>query len=239
MISIIIPTLNEISVIERTLKLFKGTSRRNLEVIVSDGGSTDGTVAVARKYADKVVEKGEGRQTIGMGKNEGEAVSTGDCLAFFDADITIPSPDEFFDTVLEVFGHRPEVVAITGYLKVLPEYETPADRFFFRLVNVTHYIQNNIFRTGAAAGEFQIIRRSAFEKLGGYRKELAVSEDQDMFRRLAKIGRTFFDPRLVVYHTGRRAHKIGWPKLLYQWMINDVSVRFFGKSFNDVWKEVR
>ena len=53
-ISIIIPTLNEEKLITQTLKQFDCDIKKNfgLEVIVSDGGSTDSTLEIARNYAD-------------------------------------------------------------------------------------------------------------------------------------------------------------------------------------------
>jgi len=81
------------------------------------------------------------------------------------------------------------------------------------------YIQNNILGTGATCGEFQMVRRDVFKKMGGYREHLAVGEDMDLFYKLAKIGKTKTDPKLLVYHTGRRPHKIGWLKLIWQWII--------------------
>lgn len=240
MISIIIPTKNEISVIGRTLQGFRGAKKRHFEIIVSDGGSTDGTVEVARKYADKVItHDGMTRQTIAFGKNAGARAATGEYLAFFDADVTILNIDEFFDTALSLLKRYPDIVAFTGHLRVLPEHETLSDRFFFGLVNHLHFIQNNFLRIGAASGEFQMMRRDVFLKLGGYREDLTVSEDQEFFRRLAKNGRTHFHRRLTVHHTGRRAHKIGWLKMLILWFLNDMSVRIFNKSSSVFWKEIR
>jgi len=92
---------------------------------------------------------------------------------------------------------------------------------------------------GGASGEFQVMRRSAFEKLGGYRVDLAAAEDQEFFRRLARFGRTYYHSGLTVYHTGRRAHQIGWPKLLWLWILNGVSVPLFGRSFSGKWKVIR
>ena len=96
----------------------------------------------------------------------------------------------------------------------------------------------NLIRFGAAGGEFQMIKRSAFLEVGGFDPNLAVSEDMDLFWRLAKIGRTKLPLELDIYHTGRRAHKIGWPRLLWQWFSNTIMVFFFRRS-DDEWKEIR
>jgi hypothetical protein len=60
----------------------------------------------------------------------------------------------------------------------------------------------------------------------------------DLFWRLAKIGKTKLHLGFNVYHTGRRAHKIGWPRLLWQWISNTITVFFFKRSDGE-WKEIR
>lgn len=240
MISIIIPTKNEISVIEKTLKQFLSCEPGSLELIVSDGKSTDGTIEMARNCGAKVViYSGEKRQTIGMGRNAGAKIATGEYLAFFDADITVPEPERFFGKCVALFESRPEILGFTAHLKVSPDRAHLSDRIVFSLVSLIYIIQNNFLRIGAASGECMIVRRSAFEKIGGFREDLPVSEDQDMFRRLAKIGRTYFNSDLTVYHTGRRIRKVGWPRLIVSWLLNGFSVWVFGKSFHSVWEEVR
>lgn len=240
MISIIIPTLNEISVIEGTLKRIRAIKNQKFEVIVSDGGSKDGTIEIARKSADKVIVYSDAkRQNISMARNSGAKESHGELIVFFDADTTIFEPDTFFETLERFFRENPGVVACTVPIRVLPELATLSDGFFFGIVNLSHLVWNNFLGIGAAAGEFQAVRRNAFEKLNGYREDLPVAEDQEFFRRLGRIGKTHFLKKLSLYHSGRRAHKIGWPKLLWLWIINGLSVALFNKSANSVWKEVR
>lgn len=239
MISIIIPTLNEEKIIEKTLRSlreFKG----DYEIIVSDGKSNDKTVEIAQKYADRVVVyKGESRQTIGMGRNLGATVATGEYLLFLDADIHIPNPDIFFSKLLAFFDKDKKLVAATVFLKVFPEMETWADRIFYSMTNYIALINNNIIHRGAAAGEFQMMRRETFEKTGGYNEKFAAGEDFEMFYRLSLLGKTRSISSLFVFHTGRRPHKIGWPKLLYTWFMNWSHTTFFKKPWSETWKEIR
>lgn len=240
MISIVIPTLNEENVLESTLKILRSCRKHNLEIIISDGGSTDGTVEIAKRHADKiVVYDGAARQTIAMGRNAGASKAAGEYLVFLDADVHLQNPEGFFDESLKFFEKAPAVAALTATLRVSPEYERWSDRLSFGLVNASHFLLNNYLRIGAGSGEFQMVRRGVFEAVGGYREDLAVGEDQEIFRRLAKVGRTHFHPRLLVYHSGRRARKVGWPKLWLIWSANAVSVAIFNRSFNKVWKEIR
>ena len=97
----------------------------------------------------------------------------------------------------------------------------------------------NIVGIGSAAGELQMIRRAAFEKVGGYREDLVTSEDNNLFYRLSREGRVRTNPKLVVLHSGRHGHVWGWPKMLFVWYTNTLSYLFRGKSITKKWEEIR
>jgi hypothetical protein len=60
-----------------------------------------------------------------------------------------------------------------------------------------------------------------------------------MFRRLSTIGKTMIDPELTVLHTGRRAHQLGWPRLIFIWLVNSFFVSVDNRSFTKEWKAIR
>jgi len=240
MISIVIPALNEESVLEKTLKNIRQIKSIPYELIISDGNSTDRTIEIARKYTDKiVVYKGGERQTIGSGRNLGAGIADGNYLVFQDADVVVPDPDLFFGKAIRAFKDDPEIAGITVSVRVMKESETRSDRIFFGAVNYIHFLTNNILGKGSACGEFQMIKRDSFMRAGGYNEALVVAEDNDMFYRLSRIGKTRMVRNLVVFHTGRRAHKIGWPRLLASWLLNGLSVALFKKAACKEWKSVR
>ncbi len=239
MISFIIPTLNEESVIAKTLECLKGYSGEK-EIIISDGLSSDRTAEIARSFGGVVVaHDGSHRQTIAEGRNVGAAKAQGDTLMFLDADVSMPNIDDFYTKALAIFKTRPEVVAIAVPIRVLPEFETLADRVIFSFLARFNWLVCNVFHGGASAGEFQMIRASAFKQVGGYNPSLVASEDYDLYRRLSSVGRVHFEYSITAYHTGRRAHAIGWPKLLYQWVLNGIFVILFKKAASHEWKVIR
>jgi glycosyltransferase involved in cell wall biosynthesis len=239
MISIIIPTLNEETVIEKTLKLLR-RFHGDYEIIVSDGMSTDRTVEIAKKYADKVViSRDLPKQNISIGKNYGAKEAKGDYLLFLDADVEIPNPDTFFNKILSDFIKDKNLVGVTVFLKVFPEMETIADKIFYSMNNYIVFINNNIFHNGAASGEFQMVRHEIFNKTTGYNENFAAGEDFEFFHRLSLLGKTKSIPSLFAYHTGRRPHKVGWSKLLYTWFMNWFHTTFLNKPWSDIWEEVR
>ena len=241
MISIIIPTLNEESVLEKTLKNLREITKFPIEIIVSDGGSIDKTIEIAKGYADKiVVHEGKERQTIGGGRNMGAKEASGEDLLFIDADVTIPDPNIFIEKIIERFKIDEELIAATVRIKVLKENETLADKIFSTIaMDWVSYLSNNIFKTGGASGEFQFIKKSFFDKVGGFNEKLAASEDYDLFIRLAKEGKTkmFYD--MAIYHTGRRFHKVGWFRVLSIWTANFVLSRICKKTISKVWIPIR
>ena len=239
MISFIIPTLNESSVIRKLLDNLRHYSAPH-EVIISDGRSTDGTIDIARESgASVVVYEGMARQTIGDGRNLGAAHARGDFLLFMDSDVTVPDPDMFFASALQEFTRDPKLVGITVRISVSPELAQRGDGFLTWFISTVNYLQNNILGVGAASGEFQLVRADAFKKAGGYNASLAAGEDYEFFRRLSKLGHTRYVGDLTVYHTGRRAHKTGWFRLWMTWNINAIKVFFLGSSASREWKEVR
>jgi glycosyltransferase involved in cell wall biosynthesis len=241
MISIVIPTLTEQKIIESTLKSLKSNLTIPHEIIVSDGGSKDETVEIASKYADKiVVYSGTKRQTIAQGRNDGARVAQGEFLVFLDADCVIRDPDSFFKVAISNFERSSDLVALTALLRVLPEDETFGDKLVTNVVNSIVLFKNNVLHKGEVpGGEFQMVPRPAFDKVGGYNEELVTREDRDLFFRLSKIGRTMCDPRLTVFHTGRRAHIVGWSRLIGLLIVNTLSFHVTGKIRSKEWTPVR
>lgn len=238
-LSIIIDTLKEENFIERTLKNFDELSLPH-EIIITDGGSTDRTLDIARKYTDKIVVWDKPRrQTFGEAKNAGAALATGRFFVFIDADVTVPKPNAFFMKIIGEFDRWPKLVAMTVSLKPWLENHSWKDAFFSAPLNFWYIISNNIFHYGNASGEFQMIRAEAFRRVGGYREDLAGGEDTDMFNRLGKIGRTHSHWQLYVRHSCRRAHKTGWVKLYWMWMRQGFSVLIRKRTAYKEWSVVR
>lgn len=91
MISIVIPTLNSGSVLEKCLKsiLAQKYPRSQVEVIIADGGSTDSTLTIAKKYGAKTVFNQ--LKTGESGKAAGVKKATGSLIALIDSDNILPN----------------------------------------------------------------------------------------------------------------------------------------------------
>jgi len=241
MISIIIPTRNESTTIVKQLQNIRGyLTATPYEIIVSDDNSTDNTVQEAALQADKVIYNPNPNKTgISATRNRGARMAQYPYLVFIDGGVEIPDMSNFFQKLLNNFEKMPEVVAMTVNVRFFPSVETSIDKIILKIFNWWFIFSNNILKTGAANGKFQMVRADVFKKVNGYNEKLTASEDFDLFHRLAKIGRTYSEPLLTVYHSGRRAHQIGWLKLLPIWILNGIWVALFKHAYSKEWKPVR
>ena len=90
-ISIVIPVLNAESVLEKCLKSIsiQDYPKNKIEVIIADGGSTDNTIKIAKKYKVKIIDNP--RKTGESGKAVAVKKATGDLVALVDSDNILPS----------------------------------------------------------------------------------------------------------------------------------------------------
>jgi glycosyltransferase involved in cell wall biosynthesis len=240
MVSVIIPTLNEESTLETMLRQFSDEMIREykIELIVSDGGSTDATIEIAKKRVDLVLDEVKDRkQTIGQGRNRGARHSSGDVLFFFNADVRVDSMRQYIETVLETLRSQ-EVVAATCPVFVYPEQETGLDRFYHGIHNL-HVRFLNAIGFGTGRGECQAVKRSAFFGIGGYDERLAAGEDFDLYRRLATKGKIRYLKHLKAYESPRRYRKLGYLRVTFSWFLNALSIIFLRRSFSKEWEPVR
>jgi glycosyltransferase involved in cell wall biosynthesis len=239
-ISVIIPTFQEEKLAEKILSQFTGQLKKkhNIELIVSDGGSTDKTLEIAYRYADKVVENKEGKkQNISIGRNSGAKLAEGEILIFINADTEIEDIDIFFPTISnEIIQY--DIIAVTCPVYVYPEEETLLDRLVHFIMNIYFY-SLNILGMGMGRGECHILKKENFNKVQGYNEKIAAGEDFDLFHRLRKDGKISFLWKVKVFESPRRYRKEGYFRIIFLWLANAVSVLIFKKSILSEWKPVR
>ncbi len=235
-ISVIIPTYNEAKGITRMLEQFQALRGTNFELIVSDNGSTDDTKIIARSLCDKVVGlPTDVRSTIGECRNRGARAATGDIFWFLDADVQVPNTKAVQATIVEQFTHNAKLVGLLLPLGIYPGEVTLTDKFWFWLVNASVYVQNSILHIGAAPGDCQIVLRREFERVKGFKPDLATAEDFELFHRLIKNGQVKTLWKYPVQMSARRIRRDGWGKVLYQWVKNWMNCFVLHRTNHDEW----
>ena len=183
-VAVIIPTLNEAGLIEATLLL---TARLGFDdIIVVDGGSTDGTTAlvdsVIARMANSVSasvrlissESGRARQL-----NAGAAVATADVLLFLHADCHLPAQAK--QRVEEALAAP---VVVGGRFDV--RFDRPS--LWGQVISTFMNIRSRFSRI-STGDQAIFVRRQIFEQLGGF-SDIPIMEDIDFSRRLKRAGDT-------------------------------------------------
>lgn len=238
--SVVVPVLNEEKLLPQFLNQFTDEIRKNfnIELIISDGGSTDKSVEIANSFADiVVVHDSSKKQTIAEGRNEGARVANSDVFIFLNADTKFSNIKRFFEK-LEVLMQEQNFDAIATYVTSFPEQTYFKDKMFYGFFN-KYFKFLNIIGLGMGRGECQIVKKSSFIKVEGYNSTIAAGEDFDLYRRIASFGKVIFADDLVIFESPRRFRKNGYFKTIFWWTLNALSVWIFGKSVSKIWEEVR
>ena len=170
-ISIIIPTLNEEKTISQCLETVVNIP--GIEIIVSDGGSTDSTVEIAGQHSDvKVVSSLAGR-SIQM--NNGAACARGEILLFLHADCILPREDVL--KIRQIFDSG-KFVGGAFQIRLL------SDKFTYRWLEMGINFRSKAFKL-PYGDQGLFVKRSIFERLGGFR-EMPICEDLDFVYRLRR-----------------------------------------------------
>jgi rSAM/selenodomain-associated transferase 2 len=165
-LSIIVPVLNEVDCLERSLQnLFENSwLREHGEVLVSDGGSSDGSLDIATRYPCEIVRGGAGRA---LQMNAAARRARGEWLLFLHADSELPAGID------EILGSAPE----WGFFRLRLSGEKPALRIIESAVNLRSAL------TKVAGGDQGLFfRRSFFVSLGGFPR-IPLMEDVAICKR--------------------------------------------------------
>lgn len=208
-VSVVIPALEEAAYLPRTLSsLDTQRATEPFEVLVVDGGSTDGTQAVAREYGATLVEQdGTG---IGAARHQGARRAAGEWLAFVDADTRLRAGyvDEMLgfvrDRNLDAASSRCRVIdASRGKAK-----QVVVNRVFPRL------------RRPILPGFNFVVDDDVYDATGGFPD--VPNEDTAFSRRLAADYDVGYHPDVLVETSGRRFADAGLSGALYHYARLDV-----------------
>lgn len=172
-LSVVIPTLNAASTLDAALAPFAGRVR---DIVVADGGSSDGTAEKVAALGARVIQAPRGR---GSQLAAGAHAATGEWLLFVHADTVLA--DGWLGAA-RAFMIRPDARAGAAAYQLRLDDPSPQARRVERLANWRARV------LGVPYGDQGLlISRALYQRLGGY-KEIPLMEDVDLVRR---IGRSF------------------------------------------------
>ena len=181
-ISVIVPAFNEekliaasLAAIRKAMEVFS-TRGWSSELVVCDNNSTDRTAELARAAGATVVF--EPVNQIARARNKGAEAATGDWLIFVDAD-SHPSAELFADVIAAIESGK----YVYGGCTIRLDGHYPVASMVTRLWNGVSRMKK------WAAGSFIFCETAAFREIGGFDKNLFVSEELDLSNRLWQVAR--------------------------------------------------
>lgn len=180
-VSIVIPAKNEEAELPRLLQSIKAQTFFDYEVIVADAHSTDRTKEIAESFGARVVEGA----MPGPGRNRGALHAKGDIIAFFDADVQLPSTKFLEECVAEMDRKQLDITTC----KVKPMSRKPIDRAMHEVYNAFVIATEKV--RPHAPGFCILVRRAVHEGINGFDEDVVFAEDHDYVQRAAKKGHTF------------------------------------------------
>ena len=183
-ISVVIPSLDYGRYLGATLNSLLEQEYPDLELIVADGGSTDGTSRVLQRHSDGIARVLGGDEGQGDAINRGLADSSGEIMAWLNADdITLPGSLAF---VARYFDRHPEVDVLYGNRVLLND-----DGDDVGVWVTPRHCDDSIQWFDFIPQETVFWRRSIWERTGGIDTRFDYGFDWELFLRFQRAGATF------------------------------------------------
>lgn len=204
-VSCVVPTRNSIRTIRRCLESLRRQTHDDVEIIVVDNFSTDGTAAVGAELADVFVAAGPERSAQ---RNLGLAAATGEIVGFIDSDMYLTA------------GVAAEVGATFSSTDVgavvVPEHSCGEG---FLAACRAHEKLLYVGNPDVEAARF--FRTASVRAIGGYREDLRAGEDWELADRYEAAGHRIGRIESLIHHDDGR---ISLPEVF-------AKKRYYGTSF--------
>lgn len=201
-LSIIIPVLNEIELLPNFLVHLEQQSQKKHEIIIVDGGSTDGSLEFLKKWKNGKVIQSERGRAVQM--NKGAAAARGELLYFVHVDSQLPKAFDYY------------------LLKASCDYDAGCFRLDFDKKNSWLRLAasgsrwNHLLCRGGDQSLF--IKVGIFFQIKGFDERYQVCEDLNLIKKLYQSARFVVLPQTLVT-SSRRFYQKGTVKLLFYFRV--------------------
>lgn len=186
-ITVVTPCLNAVGTIGLALDSVRAQAGVEVEHVVVDGGSTDGTLALL-EGAEGVRYVSEPDRGLAHAMNKGIAMAAGDIVGELNADdVYLPGA---LSAVSRAFEERPEAEWLTGRCPIVDgsgrEIRRPVTRYknaLLRRYSLALYLTQNFISAPAT-----FFRTAALREIGGFDERYRISVDYDLQLKLARRG---------------------------------------------------
>jgi glycosyltransferase involved in cell wall biosynthesis len=194
-ISIVIPTHNRAETLRNAMdSVLQLQGEANFEFVIVDNNSTDHTRQIVESYAPLAKYVFEGNTSFTMARKAGADNASGDILLYLDDDVLVRSGS--LRRIVEVFTQHPDCGLIAGridpkYTQPPPQWTLDCQKAFngWSLFNeeAIPEIRNDFQTVPAAAGPMMAVRRSAYDRAGGFPPDTIGVETNKAERSFSKL----------------------------------------------------
>jgi glycosyltransferase involved in cell wall biosynthesis len=189
LVSIVTPSFNQASYLEQTIQSVLNQDHADIEYLVIDGGSTDGSVDIIKKYASRlaywVSEKDSGQADA---INKGMARAKGDIVAWLNSDdYYLPGT---VAAAVKAFDAHPDAVLVYADMLAVDQNGQTFNTLRYRQLTVEDLLSFQIIGQPAV-----FMRRAAFEKAGGLDTSFHFLLDHHLWIRIAAQGHILHIPQ--------------------------------------------
>jgi glycosyltransferase involved in cell wall biosynthesis len=191
LVSIVTPSYNQQNFLEETILSVLNQDYPNLEYFVIDGGSTDGSVEIIKKYADKLtgwVSESDQGQTDAI--NKGFALSQGEIMAWLNSD-DIYHPGAV-PSAVKIFQNNPEVGMVYGDTDVINGNGRKVGNFNAKQTNFKRLMRGGVYIPQPAS----FWRRDLWNQSGPLDPDFYFAMDYDLWVRFSKISSLKYIPKV-------------------------------------------
>jgi glycosyltransferase involved in cell wall biosynthesis len=196
LVSIIIPTRNSIRTIKNAFISVQNQTYPNIETIVVDQESTDGTFEISKSFTKNILTtKGDAFYSAPpISRNTGAKISNGKYLFHMDSDMEL-THTVIYDCV-NILENSPGILAV----KI---HEKDVGKGFWTRAKI---LERKCYIGYDAIEAARFFRRDTFFKLDGYDEKLRSSEDWDLSKRVQKVGEIATCPSFIKHHLGKLSY---------------------------------
>lgn len=181
LVSVVTPSFNQAQFLEKTLRSVLDQAYPNIEYIVVDGASTDGTLEILEQYGDRLTWISEPDQGQTHAINKGFDMATGSILAWLNSD-DLYTPGAIA-TVVEYFQTHPEAMFVYGDALVIDDQ----DRLFGMRAHVQACTRSSLVEVGDFIVQPAAFwRRELWEAIGPLDESLHYTMDYEYWMRAAE-----------------------------------------------------
>ena len=186
LVSIVTPTYNQAMYLSETIRSVLAQDYKNIEYFVIDDGSTDGTAGVIQRYADRMRCETQTNMGQALTLNKGWNQASGKYLGYLSSDDVL-YPDAI-SKLVGILEADDSIVCVFPDADLIDEQSRVVKKNVCRSFDLAELVVRQECYIGPGA----ILRRSAFNSVGGWKPALKLAPDREFWMRLAGCGKFRF-----------------------------------------------